>query len=398
MIGIFDSPFEVTVKSFPMKLVVDMSNQTGSQPRRSIDRGRKSLSNSDYQRSLERIIQRDYFPDAEIEPSDAASPTPIATQRSLVVVPSDDSLHHTLTSFHAETTSCETEKWKQQQERDARNREQRQVSIYGASSPHCSPDQDYDSSDNDDGNEIGRQKLYDRPPPHYTELRNALFFPPDPSTTAFEVYANGNVASRLETAASPDHVLPRTRPQAALHDVFAPFTQPIIDPTATRFPRPVAQRRPSHHWEGSDLEEEETNHNDDVSTDLDSTVAVSIRSEIRRATAKTQRAHRATNRQPPPPAAAPESLQYRFPPISPRMTLNRTNASTSAATSNTMGPPKPRSAVKATPRKRARTSTSSKMATTPSVRSSGSFAFSLRQAYSKPIAVKVSTPKRPMGR
>jgi hypothetical protein len=380
-----------------------MSNQTGSQPRRSIDRGRKSLSNSDYQRSLEGIIQRDYFPDAEIEPSDTASlPALLATQRSLVVPPpSDGSLRHTLTSFHAETTSCETEKWKQQQERDARNREQRQVSIYGASSPHrnCPPDQDYDSSDNDDANEIGRQMLYDRPPPHYTELRTALFFPPDPSNnTAFEVYANGNVASRLETAASPDHVLPRPRPQAALHDVFAPFAQPIIDPRATRFPRPVAQRRPSHHWEGSDLEDEETNHNDDVSTDLDSTVAVSIRSEIRRAVAKAQRARRATNRQPPPPAAAPDSLQYRFPPISPRMTLNRTNASNSAATFNTMGPPKPRSAVKATPRKRARTSTASKMATTPSVRSSGSFAFSLRQAYSKPIAVKVSTPKRPMGR
>jgi hypothetical protein len=272
------------------------------------------------------------------------------------------------------------------------------VSIYASQQPlpalrNCSPpDQDYDSSDSHDANEISRRQEDHCPPRHYTELRNALFFPLHTTTAA--------------SAAAPDHVPPRS-PAAALHVVgaAAPFIdQPIIDPTATRFPRPVVaqQRRPSHHWEGED----ETNHDDDdddVSTDLDSTVAVSIRSEIRRAAAKAQyRAARTRATVPPSLSSAtdPESLQYRFPPISPRMALNRINASTAGAatistTFNTMGPPKPRSAATTTPRKRARTSSISKMATTaPSVRSSGSFAFSLRQAYSKPMAVKVSIPKR----
>jgi hypothetical protein len=394
-------------------IVGKMRNPTGSQPRRSIDGGRKSLSNSEYQRSLERIIQRDYFPDAELESPETDD---TADTHSLVLLRSseDDSQRtqcgpDTLTSFHAVTTSCETEQWKQQQERDARLREQRQVSIYASQQPlpalrNCSPpDQDYDSSDSHDANEISRRQEDHCPPRHYTELRNALFFPPHTNTLSEECAAPS--FSRLETAA-PDHVPPRS-PAAALHVVAAaPCTdQRIIDTTATRFPRPVAQQRrqSSHHWEGEDETNHDDNDDDDVSTDLDSTVAVSIRSEIRRAAAKAQyRAARTRATVPPSLSSAtdPESLQYRFPPISPRMALNRINASTAGAatistTFNTMGPPKPRSAATTTPRKRARTSSISKMATTaPSVRSSGSFAFSLRQAYSKPMAVKVSTPKR----
>jgi hypothetical protein len=121
LIGIFDSTSHGKNHN-QHSMSNQMSNQTGS---RSIDRGRKILSNSVHQRSLERIIQRDYFPDAEIEPQQqpetdtttASLQLPRSIPPSSLVVQCDDDSHklpNTLTSFHAVTTSCETEKWKRQ--------------------------------------------------------------------------------------------------------------------------------------------------------------------------------------------------------------------------------------------------------------------------------------------
>jgi hypothetical protein len=195
-----------------------VDNGNGTQHAVLNGRTKRVLPHSRYQKGLESIIQRDYFP------------SPLAPPSSTQPDPSLDTAT-TLTHFHSGAASDRQLSF--QLKIDEYAREKR---------AHAERTKYMDSSTD----------------------QNAVFFPVIPRGTPRNRILTGGTA---ESSTAPTDSWPISN------------TNRTIVPDATRFPQP--KQKVPQHWEKESTMDDASSSND-CSTDLDSTIVVSLRSEIRR--------------------------------------------------------------------------------------------------------------------
>jgi len=322
--------------------------------------GKAVIPNEKFGQQLEQIIQRDYFPH---ESDDHDDDNATECQRS----------SSSLSQFLATSTSSETAALDAQQKSESEARRQHHERWYAPannSKKHTTSTtlSVYDSETAD-------------PQQPAAPFRNALFFPledkEDGGTRDSESKSNNKYAEASPNSGETNEALLTMEPHKNV------VSQRTVDPTATRFPMPLARRKKQHseeiHWEGSDDDDEE----DSVATDLDAeSVAVSLPTEIRLGQLRQQQAARDKQRNSidrsssNPRRDATIQFSFRLPPQSGReqsagaVLEERRKQIQQQLTGRT-----------AKPTVRASKSPSKAKRKPPPVRSSDSFGFALRAAY-----------------
>jgi hypothetical protein len=215
----------------------DNGHQQPPQQRRSVvslnGQTKRVLSHSRYQETLGSIIQRDYFPSPLVAPV-----VSVVTDRSVLVPTGGGTSGTTLTQFHAGAAS------------------DRQVDFHQQLVDHGRHYREH--VENTKYKDVGSTE------------HNAIFYPVIPRARSF--------------SRQPPN---RAMIEASSSSFLVPSGNRTIVPDATRFPQPMIRKpmvQPPLHFESDACSTTTiaTNPSSNGYTDLDSTIVLSLRSEIRR--------------------------------------------------------------------------------------------------------------------